>query len=60
MIENPPEWQRVEFDTEAEARAFADGLTYGDEPVWYVDEVSLCAQRDGHWDVWFCYRDELS
>lgn len=35
-------WQRQSYDTKAEAIAFADGLTYGDEPQWEVDEIVEC------------------
>jgi hypothetical protein len=35
-------WQRESFHCEAEAKAFADGLTYGDEPQYEVDAIEEC------------------
>lgn len=33
--------QTVSFDTEAEANAFEDGLTYGDEPQYVVISIGV-------------------
>lgn len=58
------DWQHAHFATEAEALAFAEGLTYGDEPLYVVDEVK--EEREGiadpatPWAVIFCYGSELS
>lgn len=57
------DWQRKPFPTNAEAQAFADGLTYGDEPKFYVDAIEQCRYPEVHgtpeaWDVVFCYADE--
>lgn len=52
------EWQRVGFPSEAEARAFGQGLEYGDEPQYEVDEIAPCIYEDGKWDVVFRYRED--
>lgn len=51
------EWQRETFASEAEAKGFAYGLTYGDEPQYEVDTIESCAYSPGWtglgWDVVF-------
>jgi hypothetical protein len=54
------EYTRSSFRNEGEARAFADGLTYGDEPQWAVDAIEQCSLVEGQWDVVFAYADDVS
>jgi hypothetical protein len=52
-------WQRQSYPTEAEARAFAGGLTYGDESPWHVETIEQCRYDEDMWDVVFAYHDDL-
>ena len=52
------EWTIESFSSEAAARAFADGLTYGDDPEWVVDDVHACRYEHGTWDVVFARTEE--
>lgn len=51
------DWQRANYPTEELARAFADGLTYGDEPQYAVDAIEKCRYGDG-WDVVFTFAED--
>lgn len=59
------EWNRESFPSEAEARAFASGLTWGDDPEFVVDAVEPCMTDDPvlapsiRWDVVFIRREFL-
>jgi hypothetical protein len=53
------EWIRKSFPTEAEARAFIEGLMYHEPSPWVVDEVFPCAYVPDHWDVVFVAAADL-
>jgi len=58
-------WERKCFATEAEARAFELGLTYGDAEdwLWYVDGTEDCLHptegREREWGVVFARREDM-
>lgn len=49
------DWQRRAFPTHAQAAAFADGLSYGDEPAYRV--LNIVPESEPRCDLCGCTED---